>query len=76
MSEWQPIETAPRDGTRLRVAHELDPSSLRDGKYLDNTHGKFVNGDWVCNAGFVCVDGTFRFAPTHWRLPTPPGDAA
>lgn len=63
---WLPIATAPTDGTRVRVAHELDPSSLRV-RTICPTRGFFREGEWVCDAGFICVDDMLRFVPTHWR---------
>lgn len=62
---WQPIGTAPQNGTRVRVAHELDPNSLKtDG--LAPTTGVFKGGEWQCNNAFVCIDMTLRWQPTHW----------
>ncbi len=65
MSEdWQPIETAPKDGSRQRVSHALDPSS-QTGR-LSPAFGRYVDGRWECNQGFVCTDGFLRWHPTHW----------
>lgn len=67
MGDWYDIATAPMDGTRVRVAHRLDPSSMKvDAKYFRTT-GVWRPGGWSCSAGFVCTDGMFRFEPTHWR---------
>lgn len=65
MREWQDIGTAPKDGTLVRVGHHLDPSSLKIDTIMPVT-GVFENGEWVCNAGFVCVDSMLRFQPTRW----------
>lgn len=83
MSEWQPIETAPKDGTKVLV--------FRDGKVLPAFWGELVRGYfvWMMKAGprdddaVHClgpehdIDGNRdRFhhpGPTHWMpLPEPP----
>lgn len=65
-NEWQPIETAPRDGTEVFAVARFD------GSYCKNRyHGhytKFENEKWV-------ISGTRRqkFRPTHWMpIPAPP----
>jgi hypothetical protein len=66
MSEWQPIETAPKDGTYivLRLFHRLEGAAI--GRWFDFgqvIHG--VTGYWTANATQV--------EPTHWMpLPEPP----
>lgn len=65
MSDWQDISSAPKDGTRVRVGHHLDPSSLKVNTIMPVT-GVFEGGQWECNAGFVCVDRMLRFDPTRW----------
>ena len=63
MSEWQPIETAPKDGTSILgywcyeggFEHYIQPI-----RYL---HGKWLH-DW---------DHSDELYPTHWMpLPEPP----
>lgn len=65
MSQWHKIASAPMDGTRVRVAHHLDPSSQRIESIMP-VYGTFENGTWHCNAGFVCIDSMLRFEPTLW----------
>jgi len=65
---WQPIETAPKDGTRfLAVGHrvnEIDIVHWGNGRYLSRTKG------W--NQAFVSHPGN-EVAPTHWMpLPSAP----
>jgi hypothetical protein len=62
---WQPISTAPQDGTRVRLAHELDPQSQKvDSPFI--TYGSFKDDRWQCNNAFVCIDHMLRWQPTHW----------
>lgn len=74
--EWQPIETAPTNGTVIWLAKE---GLMRLGLWTDGaqheSHGSEGGGwiDWV-NAQGTGPRG-LRFAPTHWMpLPTPPGE--
>jgi hypothetical protein len=59
MSEWQPIETAPRDGTRVIVA-DTD---------VWMTCARF----WPCNMHWIedAASGLRLNEPTHW-MPAPP----
>lgn len=66
MSDWQPIETAP-GGVRVRVAHELDPSSMKVDSRFKTTGEREEDGRWACSSAFVCVDNFLRWNPTHWR---------
>lgn len=69
-NEWQPIETAPKDGTPLRVMYDNDPSMVEDGVYwqaegrhcmLGRRAGSFPPGWTSFEAGNLPVD-----PPTHW----------
>lgn len=77
--DWQPIETAPRDGTPVLLAGGEDDTA----RYMTDdearrmrapTRGWWTKGDgWVitlAEAGYVAV---IRNDPTHWMpLPEPP----
>jgi hypothetical protein len=67
---WQPIETAPKDGTRFLAVndgwHEF--FHWQDGA---NAHTKGWPTGW-CSAFTVYREGT---GPTHW-MPLPPLPAA
>lgn len=72
MMEWQQIETAPKDGTRVYVAHELDRQSMSKSKYFGLNTGSYEDGVWQPSAFFMCSDGMLRRNPTHWMpLPEP-----
>jgi hypothetical protein len=67
-NEWQPIDTAPKDGTRiLLVGHrvrEIDIGHWGNGYYLGRKQG--YRQTWVTNPGNMV-------RPTHWMpLPPPP----
>lgn len=57
---WQPIEKAPRDGTKI-LAHA--PNEWAEVVYFDH-------GDGWCNDDGEWLES---FKPTHWMpLPPPP----
>lgn len=66
MSEWRPIETAPKDGTLVLL-------SIGGEVHI----GLFTNGwggpDWYD----YDEKGAFMFEPTHWMpIPPPPAEEA
>ena len=64
MSEWQPISTAPRDGTRVLLGYS-------EGDWI----GAWVSYSTVSNGGYrLTFDEMFDgVEPTHWApLPEPP----
>ena len=70
---WQPIETAPKDGTRILLFHEVEPGGLRPAI----VPAKWFDDGWL--AGWDADDGVLLWAegragkgPTHW-YPLPPG---
>ena len=73
MAEWQRIESAPKDGTRIcvgRLAH--GPwGFVRGVAYWEDFRG--ISG-WVPICGFSEPPGVLGLGnPTHWcELPSPP----
>jgi hypothetical protein len=64
--EWQPIETAPKDGTRVLVY--VEPFGSLIGSNTFNLFGRTSGDRWYCDG--VWLDGS---VPTHWMpLPEPP----
>jgi hypothetical protein len=71
MSEWRPIETAPKDGTRvaLWIPYTADTEEIcADQGYWDadvETHRRsyHIKGCWR----FDGDDGPFDIQPTKWR---------
>lgn len=60
-SDWQPIETAPRDGSRLWL---YEPSYGYEGWWHE---------DWPRGEAYWMDDRDSEPEPTHWRpLPDPP----
>ncbi len=78
MSEWMPIETAPRDGTRVIVFSPYGVHS-RAG-YQGDCRCQHVCESYWHQPGNPQVEGFWtspmgqaRFRPTHWQpLPAPP----
>ena len=70
MSEWQPIETAPKDEFVLLAG----PSGYTTIKTIFTTGrmcSDYHTGRWIDHANDDLTD--FGFRPTHWMpLPKPP----
>lgn len=71
--EWQPIETAPKDGTDVLLF--LQNLRVCIGSY--NINESFTNGElnyryegW--NTGMITILGNETPQPTHW-MPVPSG---
>jgi hypothetical protein len=80
--EWQPISTAPRDGTSILVHDNIArglPNGVADKCWAANTDVAAWwadedggRGDWICYMSAV-LDPSLHFEPTHWMpLPAPP----
>jgi hypothetical protein len=64
--EWQPIETAPRDGTPVRTAKMSEMLGIP----IYPVMARFLDGHWTAEFG----DDEWRPyepQPTHW-MPEPP----
>ena len=61
---WKPIESAPKDGTRVL--------SYREG-YAESMAVVWWNGTGCGAACWLPVNGAVWHSPTHWQpLPAPP----
>lgn len=79
MSAWQPIETAPKDGTSIILT---DGRSVEVGCYAPDIHGdkfpwafvdSFESGEMYTGDIGVPVNAWRADAPTHWQqLPDAP----
>lgn len=69
MSGWQPIATAPKDGTKVLIWAEVWDMTW------DVQIARFSGGEWHCEEGSVSEDE--EDGPTHWHaIPKPPDVAA
>lgn len=71
MSEWQPIETAPRDGRWVLIGAA---GMIRGAGWVDVPSSPLLpNGIHGWSAGWMIVGEDRNFEPTHWMpLPLPP----
>lgn len=66
-SEWQPIETAPKDGTAILLACATWAHTVHLGRPVP-----IKVGGWNAEAGGWQIFGA-SWRPTHWQpLPPPP----
>jgi len=88
---WQPIETAPKDGTPILIYHKLFweewPEDIKDA-HKGLTHGEdceervsnqsIASWESHCAGWLMCNIEIYELAgePTHWMpLPAPPETA-
>jgi hypothetical protein len=80
MSEWQPIETAPKDGTNVFVCVPTDSSFPTAAFYLTSAYCEEEYGDpdymeegWYWAPGYPSDFHEYPINPTHWMpMPAPP----
>ena len=74
MTNWQPIETAPKNGTEVLIAVDYEEYVSKTAVMTaqhSSTEFDYPNGCWIAYDGAVIEFGT----PTHWMpLPTPPAN--
>lgn len=70
MTDWKPIETAPRDGTHCLLCLPFDVGPLIVG-YYRYWSSPLVPEGWTSYPDNRPIPD--RYAPTHWtELPRPP----
>lgn len=65
LNDWQPIETAPKDGTRVLLWCTVN-RGVYAGFYT--TGARRRRGFWE--------DGEYKLAPSHWQPSPPPPEGA
>jgi Lar family restriction alleviation protein len=65
-SGWQPISTAPRDGTEVLLWFSGPETATPHGRKIGRWSGRVHGFPWNCGASSFPAD-----APTHWQ-PLPP----
>lgn len=80
MSEWQPIETAPMDGTSVFVyvrGDSLYPTAAayKSRQYFEKEYGdaEYMEEGWYWDFGYPTDFHEEVINPSHWMpLPAPP----
>lgn len=73
MSEWQPIETAPKDGSQVLVWDQTEGvCTARFQSHVEEWRASWGSEEWIQD-GSVYDDALVARKPTHWMpLPAPP----
>ena len=76
---WQPIETAPKDGTEILLFERGEYGGIsvlhwrREEHYLNGKPTGFADTGWCTPGEHVSAEFNAYFKPTHWHtLPEPP----
>jgi hypothetical protein len=74
VSDWQPIETAPRDGTRIRAkgrvrswGRPVKRTVVRVSRWGKTSHVPLYGWNWGRDP-----ENQNLWHPTHWQPPPPP----
>lgn len=69
--DWQPIETAPKDGRTILVFDDGEVVTVK-WRYDDRWGGAWGSEDYIQD-GSIYDDALIAHSPTHWMpLPDPP----
>jgi hypothetical protein len=69
---WQPIETAPRDGTHVLLLSRTQPVQVMFG-YWDACSDPLADDGWMAGETWNCTGWWEENNFTHWMpLPQPP----
>jgi hypothetical protein len=80
-SDWQPIETAPKDGTFVDI-WAVSPNTGEGWRFPDCEWTRLVGAGgkhlgWMTDDGSGLESPAHPYRPTHWMLPpNPPSDIA
>lgn len=73
--KWQPIETAPKDGTVILLGRHMENFGFIKGYgYFAGEPDTFVSG-WISTGFDPVMSNLGLAAPTHW-MPLPAGSEA
>ena len=77
--EWQPIETAPKDGSKilLFIPSNVSRWHVSAGYWRDDAHARKASPFWCAETSHLMGITWMRsHQPTHWMpLPAPPKGA-
>lgn len=78
MTEWQTIDTAPRDGTQILLCQAYDIEgtpidALAWGLFVQVAAWWGEEDEWIVYCSMPC-DPALHFEPTHW-MPLPANPA-
>lgn len=79
MSEWQPISTAPKDGTMILLyrPNAYEWGKVTPGKWNEQKYSKKPNPYWEIWLKIGGISEAREWIPTHWmQLPPPPKEEA